>query len=86
MVLCLQSIGSAVDSLQHEVPGRLLHHAGGEETAADAQLALPERLCGAVRPPRHCQKHVGAAQPQGEVKGWGGFVSSQDRRKMTGRV
>lgn len=78
---CFRPIGCAVDSLQHEVPGRFLHHAGREKAAADAQLPLPERLCGAVRPPSHRQKHVGAAQPQREVKG--GVFPLQERRETT---
>ena len=57
-----------VHGLEHAFPGCLLHHAGGEETTEDTQLSLPERLCGPARPPYNCQKHMGATQPQREMK------------------
>lgn len=59
-----------VHGLKHAFPGRLLHHAGGEETAENTQFTLPERLCGPARPPYKYQKHMGATQPQREMKSW----------------
>lgn len=59
-----------VDGLQHAFWGRLLHHARGEEETEDSKLPLSEWLCGPAGPPYTCQKHMGAAPPQGEMKGW----------------
>lgn len=67
---CFLMSRSLVHGLEHAFPGRLLHHAGGEETAENTQFTLPERLCGPARPPYNCQKHMGAAQPQREMKSW----------------
>lgn len=59
-----------VNGLKHAFPGRLLHHAGGKETTENTKFTLPERLCGPARPPYNCQKHMGATQPQREMKSW----------------
>lgn len=59
-----------VNGLEHAFPGCFLHHAGGEETTENAKFTLPKRLCGPARPPYNCQKHMGATQPQREMKSW----------------
>lgn len=64
---CFLKFCFVVHGLEHAIPGRFLHHAGGEETAEDAQLALPEGLRGPAWPPYCCQKHMGALQPQREM-------------------
>lgn len=65
---CFRTPHFLVHGLKHAFPGRLLHHAGGEETTENAQFTLPERLCGPARPPYNCQKHMGATEPQREMK------------------